>query len=59
MISMGEVCYMGNDYTVVQRAALSLIQSDLRFLYTVIKEINPNESNYIPYDISFLAIEEM
>lgn len=32
----------------VQKVALSLIQNDLRFLYTVIKRINPNESNYIP-----------
>lgn len=53
---MGEVCYMGNDYTVVQRAALSLIQSDLRFLYTVIKEINPNESNYIPSLLPYMGV---
>ena len=32
----------------VQKAALALIQNDLRFLYTVIKRINPNESNYTP-----------
>lgn len=32
----------------VQRAAISLIQNDLKYLYTVIKKVNPNASNYIP-----------
>ncbi len=32
------------DLKPVQRAALSLIQNDLRFLYTVIKRINLNKS---------------
>lgn len=40
----------------VQKAALSLIQSDLRFLYTVIERINPNESNYIPSLLPYMGI---
>lgn len=40
----------------VQQAARSLIQSDLRFLYTVISRINPNESNYIPSLLPYLGI---
>ncbi len=46
----------------VQKAALSLIQSDLRFLYTVIERINPNESNYgsfLTLDISFLPVVQI
>lgn len=35
-------------FTQVQEAALSLMYSDLRFLYTVIKNISFDESNYIP-----------
>lgn len=40
----------------VQKAALSLIQIDLRFLYTVIKRINPNESNYIPSLLPYMGV---
>ena len=40
----------------VQKAALSLIQNDLRFLYTVIKRINPNESNYIPSLLPYMGV---
>lgn len=47
---------MGNNYTVVQTAALTLIQSDLRFLYTVIKKINPKESNYIPSVLPYMGV---
>lgn len=35
-------------FTKVQEAALSLMHEDLRFLYTVIKNIDSEESNYIP-----------
>lgn len=47
---------MENNFTVVQSAALSLIQSDLRFLYTVIKEINSKESNYIPSLLPYMGV---
>lgn len=40
----------------VQKAALSLIQSDLRFLYTVIKRINPSESNYVPSLLPYMGV---
>lgn len=40
----------------VQKAALSLIQNDLRFLYTVIKRINPDESNYIPSLLPYMGV---
>lgn len=36
------------NFTETQKAAISLMQSDLRYIYTVIKKINPHESNYIP-----------
>lgn len=36
--------------------ALSLIQNDLRFLYTVTKRINPNESNYIPSLLPYMGV---
>lgn len=35
------------EFNKIQKAAVSLIQSDLKFLYTVINKINNNESNYI------------
>ena len=47
---------MENNFTVVQSAALSLIQSDLSFLYTVIKKINPKESNYIPSLLPYMGV---
>lgn len=47
---------MENNFTVVQSAALSLIQSDLSFLYTVIKKINPEESNYIPSLLPYMGV---
>lgn len=40
----------------IQKAALSLIQNDLRFLYTVIKRTNPNESNYIPSLLPYMGV---
>lgn len=40
----------------VQKASFSLIQSDLRFLYTVIRHINPNKSNFIPSLLPYLGI---
>ncbi len=40
----------------VQKAAFSLIQNDLRFLYTVIERINPNESNYIPILLPYMGV---
>ena len=47
---------MENNFTAVQSAALSLIQSDLRFLYTVIKNINPKKSNYIPSLLPYMGV---
>lgn len=40
----------------VQRAALSLIKSDLRYLYTIINNINPNQSNYIPSLLPYMGV---
>ena len=40
----------------VQRSACSLIQSDLRFLYTVVRNIDPSKSNYIPSLLPFLGV---
>ncbi|MBD5507854.1 MAG: hypothetical protein HDR05_07360 [Lachnospiraceae bacterium] len=40
----------------IQRAALSLIKSDLRYLYTVIKNIDPNQSNYIPSLLPYMGV---
>lgn len=40
----------------VQQAARTLIQIDLRFLYTVIRHIDPNKSNYIPSLLPYLGI---
>ena len=40
----------------VQQAAKSLIQSDLRFLYTVIRNIDPSKSNYIPSLLPYLGV---
>ena len=40
----------------VQKAAFSLIQQDLRYIYTVIKYINPQESNYIPSMLPYLGV---
>lgn len=40
----------------VQKAALYLIQQDLRYIYTVIKNIKPNESNYIPSMMPYLGV---
>ena len=40
----------------VQRAALSLIKSDLRYLYTVINNINPSQSNYIPSLLPYMGV---
>ena len=40
----------------VQKAAFSLIQQDLRYTYTAIKYINPQESNYIPSMLPYLGV---
>ena len=40
----------------VQKAAFFLIQQDLRYIYTVIKYINPQESNYIPSMLPYLGV---
>ncbi len=40
----------------VQKAAFSLIQQDLRYIYTVIKNINPKASNYIPSMLPYLGV---
>ena len=40
----------------VQKAAFSLIKQDLQYIYTVIKHIKPNESNYIPSMLPYLGI---
>ena len=43
-------------YTIVQKAALSLMQNDLKFLYTVIKSKNWKESNYIPSLFPYIGV---
>lgn len=40
----------------IQKAAFSLIQQDFRYIYTVIKYINPEESNYIPSMLPYLGV---
>ena len=40
----------------VQKAAFSLIQQDLRYIYTVIKNINSKVSNYIPSMLPYLGV---
>lgn len=40
----------------VQKAAFSLIQQDFRYIYTVIKNINPKASNYIPSMLPYLGV---
>lgn len=40
----------------IQRATLSLIKCDLRYLYTVINNINPNQSNYIPSLFPYMGV---
>ncbi len=40
----------------VQKAAFSLIQQDLRYIYTVIKNINSKASNYIPSMLPYLGV---
>lgn len=40
----------------VQQAARSMIQSDLRFLYTVTRHIDPSKSNYIPSLLPYLGV---
>lgn len=43
-------------FTPIQEAAISLMQSDLKYLYTVIKRINPEESNYIPSLMPYMGV---
>lgn len=40
----------------VQQAARSMIQRDLRFLYTVIRNVDPSKSNYIPSLLPYLGV---
>lgn len=47
---------MSKDFTLVQKSALSLIQNDLRFLYTILRRINPNKSNYIPSLLPYMGV---
>ena len=47
---------MGEFNLPVQRAALSLIKSDLRYLYTVVNNINPNKSNYISFLLPYMGV---
>ncbi len=37
-----------SQFNLIQQAAWELMSTDLRYLYTVIKNINPASSNYIP-----------
>lgn len=46
----------GLNLNPVQKAAFSLIQQDLRYIYTVIKYINPDESNYIPSMMPYFGV---
>ena len=41
---------------LLQKAAFSLIQQDLQYIYTVIKYIKPHESNYIPSMLPYLGV---
>lgn len=41
---------------LVQKAAFSLIQQDLQYIYTVIKYIKPHKSNYIPSMLPYLGV---
>ena len=43
-------------FNLVQKAALNLIQQDLKYIYTVIKNIQPTASNYIPSMIPYLGV---
>lgn len=42
-------------FNSVQKAAFSLIKQDLQYIYTVIKHIKPDESNYIPSMLPYLG----
>lgn len=44
------------DLNDIQKAALSLIRCDLSYLYTVVKTINPKESNYLPSLLPYIAL---
>lgn len=46
----------GLNLNPVQKAAFSLIRQDLRYIYTVIKYINPDESNYIPSMMPYFGV---
>ena len=43
-------------FTPVQCAAIKLMNSDLRYLYTVMKRINPDVSNYIPSVLPYMGV---
>lgn len=47
---------MVQDFTLVQKSALSLIQNDLQFLYTVTKRIDSSQSNYIPSLLPYMGV---
>lgn len=48
--------YMEEIFNPVQQAALSLMQSDLRFLYTVFKKVKTDESNFIPSLFPYIGV---
>ena len=47
---------MVQNFTLVQKSALSLIQTDLQFLYTVTKRIDSSQSNYIPSLLPYMGV---
>lgn len=56
LVLIYEVYILVEYFNLVQKAALTLIQQDLRYIYTVIKNIQPTESNYIPSMIPYLQL---
>jgi len=51
-----EICVNDLNLEPVQKAALSLLQNDLRYLFTVIKKINSKDSNYIPSLLPYMGV---
>ena len=56
LVLIYEVYVLVEHFNLVQKAALNLIQQDLRYIYTVIKNIQPSASNYIPSMIPYLGV---
>lgn len=52
----GDILIDFSSLNQVQQAAKYMIQRDLRFLYTVIRNINPGKSNYIPSLLPYLGV---